>query len=93
MAHAGGSTGVTRRRRLPPPDAPSPRRSRLAIWLTLALGAWLGRIVVLLPDWAPRLFDLLLAIGTALAIAIWYRLRLRRMLKEHAMNERDSDDH
>ena len=92
MARTGRRAGLRRRRRLPAPDVHSPRRSRLAIWLTLALGAWLGRIVFLLPDGTQRLFDLLLAITTAGAVAIWYRRRLRRMLTEHARNERNSDD-
>ena len=50
----------------------------------LVLGYWLGRFATLIPPDGVFVFDVLVAAGGALLLALWYRRRMRRYLVQRA---------
>ena len=54
--------------------------SRLAMLLLLSIGYWIGRFASLLPVSELRVADVVVAIGSAITLALWYRRQARRVL-------------
>ncbi len=65
------------RRPFPPSSGPGGRWSSRAVALALLIGAWLGRQASILPEQSEQIFDLAIAVGIALLVALGYR-RLAR---------------
>ena len=74
-------------RRAQPPPPTAPRRAagipvtRLGLLVLLLIGYWLGRVATLLPGDG---FDIVIAVASAITLALWYRRRAREYMRLRA---------
>ena len=82
MSERPGPPPRPRRPRPPKPPPPSPAPgggwSARAVALALLIGAWLGRQASILPEQSEQIFDLAIAVGIAVLVALGYRRLARR---------------
>ena len=77
-----------RRAQPPPPNAP--RRAagipvtRLGLLVLLLIGYWLGRFAAFVPSDGLRVIDVVIAVVSAVALALWYRRRAREYMRLRA---------
>lgn len=58
--------------------------TRIGLLLLILVGFWIGRLAALLPADELRVLDVVAALASALALAIWYRRRAREYLRLRA---------